>query len=49
MDTVTGKFKLGQNLSPETAERVMEQLEQRDDPQDRRTVNAMERWRPSKS
>jgi hypothetical protein len=47
METVTGKFKLGQNLSPETAERIMELLEQRDDPSDRRTVTAMERRRPS--
>ena len=47
MDTVTAKFKLGQNLGPETAERAMQHLEQRDDPQDRRTVAAMERFRPS--
>lgn len=45
METVTGKFKLGQNLSAEVAERIMTQLEQRDDPQDRRTVTAMVRWR----
>jgi predicted FMN-binding regulatory protein PaiB len=45
MDIVTGKFKLGQNMSPETAERIMERLEQRDDPQDRRTVSAMQRAR----
>lgn len=46
METVSGKFKLGQNLSAETAERVMEQLERRDDPQDRRTVTAMQQRRP---
>jgi hypothetical protein len=45
MDIVTGKFKLGQNMSPETAERIMERLEQRDDPQDRRTVSTMQRAR----
>lgn len=47
METVTGKFKLGQNLGDTTAERIMEQLEQRDDPQDRRTVTAMQQARPS--
>lgn len=46
MDSVTGKFKLGQNLSPELAERIMEQLEARSGPQDRRTANAMEQYRP---
>lgn len=47
MDAVTGKFKLGQNLGPDTAERIMQQLEQRDDPQDRRTITAMQRFHPS--
>lgn len=47
MEQVTGKFKLGQNLNPEVAERIMEKLERRDDPQDRRTVTAMLRHRPA--
>ena len=46
MEQATGKFKLGQNLSDEAAERVMAQLERRDDPQDRRTVTAMQQRRP---
>lgn len=47
MDSVTGKFKLGQNLSPEVADRIMEKLESRNEPQDCRTANAMEQFRPS--
>jgi nitroimidazol reductase NimA-like FMN-containing flavoprotein (pyridoxamine 5'-phosphate oxidase superfamily) len=46
MESVTGKFKLGQNLSPELADRIMEQLEQRQAPEDCRTANAMEQYRP---
>lgn len=46
MEAVTGKFKLGQNLSDAAAESVMAQLERRDDPQDRRTVTAMQQRRP---
>jgi len=46
MDSVTGKFKLGQNLSPELADRIMEQLEQRQASADCRTANAMEQYRP---
>ena len=47
MDSVSGKFKLGQNLSPELADRIMEELEQRNAPEDCRTANAMEQYRPS--
>ena len=49
MDSVTGKFKLGQNLSPELADRIMERLEQRNQHQDCRTSNAMEQYRPSRN
>jgi predicted FMN-binding regulatory protein PaiB len=47
MDSVTGKWKLGQNLSSELADRVMEKLEQRNGHQDCRTANAMEQYRPA--
>jgi uncharacterized protein len=46
MDSVTGKFKLGQNLKPEVAARTMEKLEQRQDPEDSRTASAMRQYRP---
>jgi nitroimidazol reductase NimA-like FMN-containing flavoprotein (pyridoxamine 5'-phosphate oxidase superfamily) len=47
MDSVTGKFKLGQNLNPKLAERIMEKLEERSGHQDSRTANAMEQDRPT--
>ncbi len=47
METVTGKFKLGQNYGPEVAGRLMEQLERRRGPGDARTLEAMRRSRPS--
>lgn len=46
MDAVTGKFKLGQNLSQEWADRIMERLEHRNASQDRRTADAMKQYRP---
>jgi hypothetical protein len=46
MDSLTGKFKLGQNLSQALADRIMEKLEARNGHQDRRTANAMEQYRP---
>lgn len=47
MTSVSGKWKLGQNLSPELANGIMEKLEQRMAPEDCRTANAIEQYRPS--
>ena len=47
MDSVTGKWKLGQNLSSAQADGIMEQLEQRNSLNDCRTANAIEQYRPS--
>jgi nitroimidazol reductase NimA-like FMN-containing flavoprotein (pyridoxamine 5'-phosphate oxidase superfamily) len=47
MESVTGKWKLGQNLSPELADRIMDKLENRAAPNDRRTAKAMQQYRPS--
>jgi nitroimidazol reductase NimA-like FMN-containing flavoprotein (pyridoxamine 5'-phosphate oxidase superfamily) len=46
METVTGKWKLGQNLSQALANQIMDQLENRRGPEDRRTANAVEQYRP---
>jgi uncharacterized protein len=47
MDAVSGKFKLGQNLSTNLAGKVTELLEERQGPQDPRTIEAMKQYRPS--
>jgi len=47
VDAVTGKFKLGQNLSSEAVDRLRRLLENRQGPQDSRTTTAMAQYRPS--
>lgn len=47
MESVTGKFKLGQNYGSDVASRLLEQLERRGGPGDRRTAEAMRQSRPA--
>jgi predicted FMN-binding regulatory protein PaiB len=46
MDAVTAKFKLGQNLKPEVAARILEALGKRQAPEDARTAEAIKQHRP---